>query len=81
MQPPEPERPPTPRVVEVLEVTAENEPPEEAGSSQPEGSATVDLPTNPLDAELENRQAGGRRRHQRGVRRDRRRCSFQSDLQ
>ena len=58
MRPPEPERPPSHRVVEVADDPA----PEVTESSQPEGAATDDAPMDPPEAEAGKGSGGGRRR-------------------
>ena len=61
MRPPEPEVPPTHRVVEVVDDPTD-EPTPAAEESQPEGSAPTDIPMNALERELERRRQGGQRR-------------------
>ena len=63
MRPPEPERPPAHRVVEIVDDTPA-EPTTAAVESQPEGSAPTEIPVNPLERELERRHQGGKRRRQ-----------------
>ena len=58
MRPPEPERPPSHRVVEV----AADPTPEVTEPSQPEGTAAADVPMDPPEAQASHESRGGRRR-------------------
>ena len=50
------------RVVEIADDPADEPAPAAAEESQPGGSATGDIPMNPLERELERRRQGGQRR-------------------